>query len=98
MSKTNTAMAIAAHPDDIEFMMAGTLLLLKRAGWHIHYLNLASGNCGSLEHSPTTTRAIRRREARAAARILGATYHPSFTGCEYGLDDLSYESAADEEG
>ena len=25
--------AIAAHPDDIEFMMAGTLILLGRAGY-----------------------------------------------------------------
>ena len=28
-----TAIAIGAHPDDIEFYMAGTLLLLKKAGW-----------------------------------------------------------------
>ena len=27
-----SAIAIAAHPDDIEFQMAGTLLLLKEAG------------------------------------------------------------------
>ena len=33
------ALAIAAHPDDIEFMMAGTLCLLREAGWEIHYLN-----------------------------------------------------------
>jgi LmbE family N-acetylglucosaminyl deacetylase len=45
------AIAIAAHPDDIELMMAGTLLLLKRAGYQIHYMNLASGNLGSTEHS-----------------------------------------------
>ncbi len=25
--------AIAAHPDDIEFMMAGTFILLGRAGY-----------------------------------------------------------------
>ncbi len=33
---TKTAMAIAAHPDDIEFFMAGTLLLLKQNGYQIH--------------------------------------------------------------
>src|SRR6185369_1352086 len=33
-----SAIAIGAHPDDIEFYMAGTLVLLKRAGWEIHYL------------------------------------------------------------
>ena len=32
-------LAIAAHPDDIEFMMAGTLLRLKDAGCEI--INLA---------------------------------------------------------
>ncbi|MCX6986406.1 MAG: LmbE family protein, partial [Lentisphaerae bacterium] len=29
------AMAIACHPDDIEFMMAGTLLLLREKGYEI---------------------------------------------------------------
>ena len=44
-----SAIAIAAHPDDIEFCMAGTLLLLKRAGWEIQYLNVSRGNLGSVE-------------------------------------------------
>lgn len=72
------ALAIAAHPDDIEFLMAGTLLLLRQAGWKTHYLNLATGNCGSLVHSAAVTRRIRRAEARAAARVLGARWHPPF--------------------
>ena len=42
-----SALAIAAHPDDIEFVMAGTLLQLREAGWEIHYFNLSSGNMGS---------------------------------------------------
>ena len=45
------ALAIAAHPDDIEFMMAGTLLLLKERGWEIHYFNLSTGNRGSARHN-----------------------------------------------
>ncbi|MDQ6632968.1 MAG: PIG-L family deacetylase [Verrucomicrobiota bacterium] len=73
-----TAFAIAAHPDDIEFMMAGTLLLLKNAGYEIHYLNLASGNCGSIEYDSATLRKIRRQEAKQAAKILGAHFHPPF--------------------
>lgn len=68
-------MAIAAHPDDIEFVMAGTLLRLKEKGWEIHYLNLASGNCGSLEMDAQQTRITRAKEAKEAARILGAKYH-----------------------
>src|SRR5437588_4207630 len=69
------AIAIGAHPDDIEFYMAGTLLQLKKAGYEIHYLNLASGNCGSAEYNGSATRSIRNTEARAAAKILGAHFH-----------------------
>jgi LmbE family N-acetylglucosaminyl deacetylase len=56
--------------------MAGTLLLLKRAGWEIHYFNLSTGNCGSTRLSPGKTRIVRRREAQRAARLLGAHWHP----------------------
>lgn len=58
--------------------MAGTLLLLRQAGWEPHYLNLATGNCGSMIHGPAATRRIRREEARAAARTLGARWHAPF--------------------
>ncbi len=74
-----TVLAIAAHPDDIEFMMAGTLLMLKQAGCETHYLNIANGNCGSVEYNATTLRKLRATEARRAAKVLGATFHPSLT-------------------
>ena len=73
------AIAIAAHPDDIEFMMAGTLLLLREAGWEIHCLNLSSGNCGSVRLGAEETEAKRLAEAQEAAAILGATFHPPFS-------------------
>jgi LmbE family N-acetylglucosaminyl deacetylase len=73
------AIAIGAHPDDIEFYMAGTLLMLKKAGYQTHYLIVASGNCGSAEYDGAMLRSIRNSEARAAAKILGAQFHPSFT-------------------
>lgn len=75
-------MALGAHPDDIEFMMAGTLLLLRRAGWETHCLNLAGGSCGSATLPAARVRAIRRREARAAAKLLGAIHRDSL------VDDL----------
>jgi LmbE family N-acetylglucosaminyl deacetylase len=74
-----TAIAIGAHPDDVEFYMAGTLLLFKKAGFEIHYLNVASGNCGSVEYNSSAIRSIRATEARIAAKILGAHFHPSMT-------------------
>jgi N-acetylglucosamine malate deacetylase 1 len=76
-SKPKRALAIAAHPDDIEFLMAGTLLLLAHAGLELHYMTLSSGNCGSMKTPPTRTRRIRRKESINAAKLLGAKYHES---------------------
>jgi N-acetylglucosamine malate deacetylase 1 len=70
--------AIAAHPDDIEFVMAGTLLLLGEAGWELHYLNVSTGNLGSTTMTPARTARVRRAEAQAAAKALGATWHAPF--------------------
>jgi len=77
--QNKVAIAIGAHPDDIEFYMAGTLLQLKKAGYEIHYLTLANGSCGSVQYNASTTSSIRGTEARAAAKILGAHFHPSLT-------------------
>ena len=79
-----SAIAIGAHPDDIEFCMAGTLLQLRAVGWKIHYFNLSSGNLGSVTMTSAKTVQTRAKEARAAARILKARYHASI--CQ----DLEY--------
>lgn len=70
-----SAIAIAAHPDDIEFLMAGTLLLLAKAGWDIHYFNLSTGNCGSATIPAARLRVQRSQESRRAAKRLGAIWH-----------------------
>jgi len=75
MSKS--AFAIFAHPDDIEFVAAGTLLQLKAAGWEIHYLTVSAGDCGSMVFDPQRTMEIRGKEAQSAAEILGAKFHGS---------------------
>ena len=46
-----SALAIAAHPDDIEFVMAGTLIRLREAGWEVHCLNLSTGTQASWRRS-----------------------------------------------
>jgi LmbE family N-acetylglucosaminyl deacetylase len=73
-----SALAIAAHPDDIEFMMAGTLLLLKEAGWDTHYINVSTGNMGSTVMSAAQTARVRRKEGQAAAKTLGAKWYAPF--------------------
>ena len=70
-----SALAIFAHPDDIEFVAAGTLLQLKEQGWDIHYMNLCNGCCGSVQMGPEETAKKRLAEAQEASHILGATFH-----------------------
>ncbi len=80
---TKTALAIAAHPDDIEFLMAGTLLRLREAGYEIHYWNLANGCCGTTQYDANTIAAMRRQEGMNAAAAMGAVFHKSI------CDDLA---------
>ncbi len=69
-----SAMAIYAHPDDIEFTVAGTLAKWARAGCEVTYILITSGNAGT--HDPALTRKaltrLREEEEREAARIAGA--------------------------
>src|SRR5512142_691370 len=70
-----SAMAIVAHPDDIEFGFAGTMARWARAGARISYVLCTSGDVGIAEPGMTRARAaeIREAEAREAARIAGAS-------------------------
>ena len=74
---TKTAFAIACHPDDIEFMMAGTLIKLKEAGYEIHYMNIANGSLGTNQYDYETIVKMRREEAMESCHSIGAHYHES---------------------
>jgi N-acetylglucosamine malate deacetylase 1 len=74
---TQRAFAVAAHPDDIEFMMAGTLILLKQAGYEIHVMTVGNGSCGSEQVDAATIARIRRQECIDAAALIGAVWHES---------------------
>jgi LmbE family N-acetylglucosaminyl deacetylase len=67
------ALIIAAHPDDIEFVVAGTAAKWTQAGTKVKYVLVTSGDAGS--HQPGITREelarIREAEQRAAARVVG---------------------------
>ncbi len=71
----HVAFAVAAHPDDVEFMMAGTLLLLGEAGYELHTMNICNGSCGTAVEDRDAIVARRTQEAREAARTLGAVFH-----------------------
>ncbi len=75
MSKS--VLAIGCHPDDIEFMMAGTLFRLKENGFLLHYMNLANGCCGSTVYSYEKLITMREEESKKACEFLSARYYPS---------------------
>jgi len=70
-----SAMAIAAHPDDIEYSCAGTLARWAQAGARISYVLVTSGEVGIAEPGMTKERAaqIREAETREAALVIGAS-------------------------
>ena len=68
-------LGIFAHPDDAEITCAGTLSLLKKAGWNIHVATVGNGDKGTAEYSREEIMRIRKAEAVKAAELIGGTYH-----------------------
>ena len=68
-------LAILAHPDDAEILCAGTLSLLKNAGWSVHIATVGVGDKGTATHSRDEIIKIRNAEAKKAAAVIGGTYH-----------------------
>lgn len=69
------ALAVGAHPDDIEFGCGATLAKWAAAGCVVHHLVLTDGSKGSWDPATDLAALVQRREEeqRAAARRLGAT-------------------------
>ena len=85
MPETFRILAFGAHPDDIEYGCAGTLALLRQAGWSVGIATMTGGEGGSREHGPEETRRIRTAEAAAAAELLDAPYY-SAGGMDMDVD------------
>lgn len=67
------ALAIGAHPDDIEFGCGGTLAKWAADGCRIHHLVLTDGSKGTWDGDDDLAALVvtRHEEQREAARILG---------------------------
>ncbi len=67
------ALCIVAHPDDIEFYCAGSVLLMTRHGAVVDFLVATSGDKGARDatRSRASVARIREREQQAAAELLG---------------------------
>src|SRR6516225_4407811 len=72
----DVVLSVLAHPDDAEFLCAGTLIRLRREhGWEVHVASMTPGDCGSAELPPEEIARVRRAEGARAAALIGATYH-----------------------
>ena len=69
------ALAVGAHPDDVELYAGATLATWAAAGCEVSILVCTDGSKGSwdADRNPTDLVATRREEQRAAAERLGAT-------------------------
>jgi LmbE family N-acetylglucosaminyl deacetylase len=69
-------LTVLAHPDDAEFLCAGTLIRLAREhGWQVHIATMTPGDCGSAELPPEEISRIRRAEGARAASVVNGIYH-----------------------
>jgi LmbE family N-acetylglucosaminyl deacetylase len=65
-------LVVVAHPDDIDFGMAGTVATLTRDGAEVSYCLVTSGEAGPPEEMDRDDlRRLREAEQRAAAAIVG---------------------------
>jgi LmbE family N-acetylglucosaminyl deacetylase len=80
------ALAIGAHPDDVEFGCGATLAKWAAAGCDIHHLVCTDGSKGSWDPSEDVARlvAVRQEEQRAASRALGGKGEVVFLGWKDG--------------
>ena len=83
------ALAVVAHPDDLEFGAAAAVARWTDQGKHVVYAMVTSGEAGIDAMPPEQTRPVREAEQRASAALVGVDV-VDFLGfpdgiLEYGL-------------
>jgi LmbE family N-acetylglucosaminyl deacetylase len=81
-----TALAVVAHPDDVEFNVGGTVARWVDDGWRVVFVIVTRGDKGSADPTMMSERLaeVRAEEQRTAAAYLGAV----------GVEFLGYEDGA----
>jgi LmbE family N-acetylglucosaminyl deacetylase len=83
------ALAVVAHPDDLEFGTAAAIARWTRQGKHVAYVMVTSGEAGIDALEPDESRTVREAEQIESARVVGVD-EVEFLGfpdgvLEYGL-------------
>src|ERR1700730_104154 len=71
--KFNNVLVVSAHPDDPDFGAGGTIAKLAKGGARVVYVIVTDGSQGGEDpkQKDTDLVAIRQKEQKAAARVLG---------------------------
>jgi LmbE family N-acetylglucosaminyl deacetylase len=90
------ALAVGAHPDDIEFGAGGTLAAWAQAGCEVTMVVMTDGSKGSWDPKtdPVELAELRAREQKAAAKQLGAS-EVVFLGHPDGVFEYTLEVRAE---
>jgi len=83
------AVAVAAHPDDLEYGAAAAVARWTGQGKHVSYVLVTSGEAGIAGRNPAEVGPLREQEERRSAAVVGVTDliflgHPDGE-LEYGL-------------
>jgi LmbE family N-acetylglucosaminyl deacetylase len=65
---------LGAHPDDAEFHAGGLASIYAALGHIVRMVSLTNGQAGHFQRPPRELAALRRSEAVAAGRVIGAPY------------------------
>jgi len=91
-SQVTRVLAVAAHPDDLDFGAAGTVATWTAAGATVTYLLCTRGDQGGFDETPREEMpAIREAEQRAAAKAVGVTDVRFLDGFRDGWLDPTHE-------
>lgn len=74
MTQAIRVLALFAHPDDAEFLCAGTLAHLADRGAKLHFATLTAGDLGSTVLPAAQISRVRQKEAERSARVVHAMY------------------------
>ncbi|NQU23522.1 MAG: PIG-L family deacetylase [Candidatus Nealsonbacteria bacterium] len=65
---------LGAHPDDAEYHAGGLASIYRELGHEVKMVSMTNGQAGHHERPPDELARIRREEAAAAGRVIGAVY------------------------
>jgi LmbE family N-acetylglucosaminyl deacetylase len=88
------ALAIVAHPDDLEYAAAAAVATWTDQGKHVAYVMASRGERGIDGMAPEKAAEVREREQRASAAVVGVT-EVEFLGHPDGLIEYNMELRRD---